>query len=115
MNIYVGNLSYNTTEDQLREAFEAYGQVTSATVIKDKYSGRSRGFGFVEMPSNEEAQAAIAGLNGAEMDGRTLTVNEARPRSEQGRGGGGGGRRGGGRGRGGGGGGRRDERRDWNE
>lgn len=118
MNIYVGNLSYNTTEDLLREAFEAYGQVTSATVIKDKYSGRSRGFGFVEMPSSEEAQAAIAGLNGAEMDGRTLTVNEARPRSEQGRGGGGGGRRGGGRGRGGGGGGRRDdrrERRDWDE
>ena len=116
MNIYVGNLSYNTTDDQLREAFEAYGQVTSATVIKDKYSGRSRGFGFVEMPSNEEAQAAIVGLNGAEMDGRSLTVNEARPRSE--RGGGGGGRRGGGRGRGGGGGGRRDdrrERRDWDE
>ncbi|MEJ2261882.1 MAG: RNA-binding protein [Anaerolineales bacterium] len=115
MNIYVGNLSYSTTEDQLREAFEAYGQVDSATVIKDKYSGRSRGFGFVEMPSNEEAQAAIAGLNGAEVDGRTLTVNEARPRSERG---GGGGRRGGGRGRGGGGGGRRDDRRehrDWDE
>lgn len=122
MNIYVGNLSYNTTEDLLREAFEAYGQVTAATVIKDKYSGRSRGFGFVEMPSSEEAQAAIAGLNGADMDGRTLTVNEARPRSEQRRGGGGGGGRrgggGGGRGRGGGGGGRHDdqrERRDWDE
>jgi RNA recognition motif-containing protein len=82
MNIYVGNLSYDTTEDDLRIAFERFGQVTSATLIKDKYTGKSRGFGFVEMPSNEEAQAAIQGLNGTELTGRTLTVNEARPRDE---------------------------------
>src|SRR3972149_5244572 len=87
MNIYVGNLSYDTTEDDLRMAFERFGQVTSATLIKDKYTGKSRGFGFVEMPSDEEAQAAIQGLNGTELTGRTLTVNEARPRTE-GRGGG---------------------------
>ncbi len=114
MNIYVGNLSYQTTEEELKEAFAAFGEVASATVIKDKFTGRSRGFGFIEMTSNEEAQAAIAALNGSEMAGRTITVNEARPRSE---GRGGGGRRGGGRGRGGG---RRDERRDrgrqdWND
>jgi len=84
MNIYVGNLSYDTTEDDLRMAFERFGQVTSATLIKDKYTGKSRGFGFVEMPSNEEAQAAIQGLNGTELTGRTLTVNEARPREEGG-------------------------------
>ena len=101
MNIYVGNLSFETTEGDLRQAFEAFGQVTSATIIKDKYSGESRGFGFVEMPTKTEAQAAIDGLNGKELKGRTLNVNEARPRSE--------GRRGGG----GGGGGKRGGRRSW--
>lgn len=94
MNIYVGNLSYEVTEEDLRLAFEAFGQVESAAVIKDKYSGQSKGFGFVEMPSNDEAQAAIDDLNGKEMKGRAISVNEARPRTEN-RGGGGG--RGGGR------------------
>ena len=93
MNIYVGNLPREATEEDLREAFEAFGQVASVAVIKDKFSGESRGFGFVEMPTKAEAQSAIAGLNGKELKGRTLNVNEARPRSE---GGGGGGRRGGG-------------------
>lgn len=96
MNIYVGNLSYATTEDDLRQAFEAFGQVTSASIIKDKFSGQSKGFGFVEMPSQEEAKAAIAGNNGKELKGRNLSVNEARPRTDDRRGGGGGGRRGGG-------------------
>jgi len=107
MNIYVGNLSYGTNEDSLRQTFEPFGEVSSAAVIKDKYSGESRGFGFVEMPSKEDAEKAIAELNGKELDGRALTVNEARPRTERrgGGGGGGGGRRGGG-GYGGGGGGR---------
>jgi RNA recognition motif-containing protein len=82
MNIYVGNLSYNSTDDDLRRAFEGFGEVASATVVKDKATGRSRGFGFVEMTSDEAAQAAIAALNGTEMDGRTLTVNEARPRTD---------------------------------
>jgi RNA recognition motif-containing protein len=86
MNIYVGNLPREATEEHLREAFEAFGQVASATIIKDKFSGESRGFGFVEMPAKAEAQAAIAGLNGKDLRGRTLRVNEARPRSE-GRGG----------------------------
>jgi RNA recognition motif-containing protein len=95
MNIYVGNLSYEVTEEDLRGAFEAFGQVQSATIIKDKYSGESKGFGFVEMPSKAEAQSAIDGLNGKELKGRTLNVNEARPRSEGRRGGGGGGRGGG--------------------
>lgn len=99
MNIYVGNLSRQATEADLREAFQAFGEVGSVTIIKDKFSGESRGFGFVEMSSKAEAQAAIEGMNGKEFKGRTLTVNEARPRPE----GGGGGRRGGG----GGGGGRR--------
>ena len=110
MNIYVGNLAREVTEDDLRQAFEAFGQVESATVIKDKYSGESRGFGFVEMPTKAEAEAAITDLNGNELKGRTLNVNQARPRSEGGGGGGGGGggRRGGGGGPGGGpGGGRR--------
>jgi len=99
MNIYVGNLSYTVTEDELRQAFEAFGQVTSASIIKDKFSGQSKGFGFVEMPSSEEAQAAINALNGKEMKGRSLNVNEARPRTDDRRqgGGGGGGRRSGGR------------------
>ncbi len=95
MNIYVGNLSRDVTEEDLREAFEAFGQVASVSVITDKFSGESRGFGFVEMPVQAEAQSAIDELNGKEMKGRTLTVNEARPRSEKRRGGGG--RRGGGR------------------
>jgi len=94
MNIYVGNLSYEVTEEDLRLAFEPFGQVESATIIKDKYSGESKGFGFVEMPAKAEAQSAIDGLNGKELKGRALNVNEARPRSEARRGGGG---RGGGR------------------
>ena len=88
MNIYVGNLSREVTEEDLRKAFEAFGQVASATIIKDKYSGQSRGFGFVEMSAKAEAQSAITGLNGKELKGRMLNVNEARPRSESGRGGG---------------------------
>ena len=95
MNIYVGNLSYNATEENLRQAFEAIGQVSSATIVKDKYSGQSKGFGFVDMPSAEEARSAINQLNGKELKGRTLNVNEARPRTEGGRGGEGGGRGGG--------------------
>ena len=101
MKIYAGNLSYQVTEDDLRQAFESFGQVESAAIIKDKYSGQSKGFGFIEMPSKAEAQSAIDGLNGKELKGRTLNVNEARPRTESrgGRGGRGGGRggRGGGR------------------
>ena len=96
MNIYVGNLSYDLSEEDLRRAFEAFGQVSSATIVKDKYSGRSKGFGFVEMPSAEEARSAIGQLNGKELKGRTLNVNEARPRPEGGRGGGGRGFEGGG-------------------
>jgi RNA recognition motif-containing protein len=79
MNIFIGNLSYNVTEADLRDAFEAYGQVVSATVIKDKQSGRSKGFGYVEMPVQAEAQSAIAALNGKSLNNRTITVNEARP------------------------------------
>jgi len=106
MNIYVGNLSRDTTEDDLRQAFEAFGQVESTNVIKDKFTGESRGFGFVEMPSQDEAQAAIDGLNDKDLQGRTLKVNQARPRTEN-RGGRGGRGGGGGRGGFGGGGGRR--------
>ena len=94
MNIYVGNLSYEVTEEDLQQAFEAFGQVESVRIIKDKYSGQSKGFGFVEMPAKAEAQSAVNDLNGKELKGRTLNVNEARPRSEGHRGGG---RRGGGR------------------
>ncbi len=92
MNIYVGNMSYGVTEEELRLAFEAFGKVESAAIIKDKYSGQSKGFGFVEMPTKAEAQSAIEGLNGTELKGRTLNVNEARPRTESrgGRGGRGG-------------------------
>ena len=97
MNIYVGNLSYNVSEEDLKTAFEAFGQVASASIIKDKFSGQSKGFGFVEMPSKEEAQAAITGMNGKEMKGRTLNVTEARPRTDDRRGGGGGGGGGGAR------------------
>lgn len=84
MNIFVGNLASNVTEDDLREAFKAYGQVSSATIINDKFTGQSRGFGFVEMPGRAEAQAAITGLNQKDMKGRALNVNEARPRAESG-------------------------------
>ena len=93
MNIYVGNLSRDVAEDELRHAFEAFGQVTSASIITDRFSGESRGFGFVEMANKAEAEAAIAGLNGTELKGRTLNVNEARPRPDKRRGGGGGRRR----------------------
>jgi len=88
MNIYAGNLSRDLTEEELRKAFEAFGQVASATIIKDRFSGESRGFGFVEMPTKAEAESAIADLNGKELNGRTLNVNEARPRSDSPRGGG---------------------------
>ncbi len=109
MNIYVGNLPREITEDEVRQAFEAFGQVTEVRIIADKFSGESKGFGFVEMPSKDEAEKAIEEMNGKDMKGRALNVNEARPKVER-RGGGGGGRRGGfggggGRGRGGGGGG----------
>ena len=99
MNIYIGNLSYEVTEEDLQQAFEAFGQVESVNIIKDKFSGRSKGFGFVEMPDKANAQSAINELNGKEFKGRTLNVNEARPRSEGRRGGRGrgGGRQGGGR------------------
>jgi len=104
MNIYVGNLSYNVTEEDLQQAFAAFGQVASASIIKDQFSGRSKGFGFVEMPVKEEAQAAIAGMNSKMMDDRALNVNEARPRADNRRDGAnrGGGNRGGDRGRSGG-------------
>src|SRR4051794_35220369 len=91
-NIYVGNLPYDTTGDDLVQLFQTYGMVTSGQVIIDKFSGRSRGFGFVEMANDDEAQAAIDALNGTPYGGRPLTVNEARPREERGGGGGGGGR-----------------------
>jgi RNA recognition motif-containing protein len=99
VNIYVGNLSREVTEDELRQAFEAFGQVTSVNIIKDRYSGESRGFGFVEMATRSEAQAAINELNGTSLGERTLSVSEARPRAEGGRRpyGGGGGFGGGGR------------------
>jgi len=84
VNIYVGNLSREVTEDELRKAFEAFGQVTSINIIKDRYSGESRGFGFIEMATKSEAQAAINGLNGTSLGERTLSVSEARPRTEGG-------------------------------
>ena len=82
MNIYVGNLSFDVTEEDLRQAFDPFGQISSVKVITDRYTGGSKGFGFVEMPNNAEAQSAISGLNGKELKGRTLNVSEARPRSE---------------------------------
>jgi RNA recognition motif-containing protein len=94
MNIYVGNLSRETTEEDLRQAFEEFGQVASINIIKDKFSGESRGFGFVEMPSKDEAQTAIEEMNGKELNERAVNVNEARPKSDRGGGGGGGGSRG---------------------
>ncbi len=81
MNIFVGNLNYRLNVDALEEAFAAYGQVDSAKIITDRETGRAKGFGFIEMPNDSEAQAAIDGLNGSEMMGRNLVVNEARPRS----------------------------------
>jgi len=96
MNIYVGNLSQQVTEDELREAFEAFGEVTSVNIIKDKYSGESKGFGFIEMPKKEEATTAMEELNSSELKGKTINVNEAKPRSDNRRGGGGGRQRGGG-------------------
>ncbi len=107
-NIFVGNLSFNTNEDELRQLFESYGQVDRVSIMTDRDTGRSRGFGFVEMASNEDGDKAITALNGSQVGGRTINVNEARPKTERSGGGGGGG---GGRdrgGRGGGGGGRRD-------
>jgi len=92
MNIYVGNLSYEATDETIREAFESFGQVASARVIKDKYNGQSKGFGFVEMPGEAQGQAAIRSLNGKELLGKEVTVSEARPRTDQGRSGGQGGR-----------------------
>lgn len=103
--LYVGNLSFDTTEGDIRSLFEACGSVTSCSLITDKFTGKSRGFAFVEMSSSEEAAKAISDLHGKDFDGRALTVNEAKPREDRPRGGGGGG---GGYGGGGGGGGRRD-------
>ena len=88
MNIYVGNISWDLTEEDLRSAFEPHGQVSSARIITDKYTGRSRGFGFVEMPEKAEAEAAISNLNGKDLKGREIVVNEVRPRQEGSRGGG---------------------------
>jgi RNA recognition motif-containing protein len=99
MKIYIGNMSFNTTEDTVRQAFETYGEITSINLISDRDTGRPKGFGFVEMANDEHAKAAIAGLNGTEIDGRAVNVNEARPRPEGGnRGGNRGGYRGGNRG-----------------
>jgi len=123
MDIYVGNLAYSTNDESLKSAFGAYGEVTSARVVSDRMTGRSKGFGFVEMPDRTQAQAAIDALNGKELDGRTLRVNESQPKPREerggsggfrgGAGGGGGGFRGGaGGGRGGAGGGRGGERRE---
>jgi cold-inducible RNA-binding protein len=83
MNIYVGNLSYGMSEDELRDAFGAFGEVSSVKILMDRETGRSRGFGFVEMPNKSEAEAAIAQLNGKEVGGRALRINEARPREQQ--------------------------------
>ena len=104
--MYVGNLSYNTSSSELEQLFGQHGTVQSAEIIQDRDTGRSKGFGFVQMGSDEEAQAAIAALNGQDLDGRALTVNEAKPREDRPRGGGGGGGGRGGYGGGGGGGGR---------
>ena len=82
MNVYVGNLSYDLSEDDLKQAFEEFGEVTSAKIISDRYSGRSKGFGFVEMTSDDEGKAAIEALSGKELSGRTMVVNEARPKPQ---------------------------------
>jgi len=89
MNIYVGNLSYQSTEDELRDLFAEFGDVVSAKLIVDKFTGQSKGFGFVEMSNNSEAQKAMDELNGRDVNGRSITVNQARPRQERSRGGGG--------------------------
>jgi RNA recognition motif-containing protein len=83
MNIFVGNLSFQVTDAEIRKAFEAYGQVTTANVIMDKFTGKSRGFGFVEMPNANEAKAAIEGLNNKDLNGRAIRVNEAQPRADR--------------------------------
>jgi len=98
-NIFVGNLNFNTSEDDLRQMFEAHGQVDRVSIMTDRETGRSRGFGFVEMANSEEAERAIAALNGTQLGGRTLNVNEARPKPERSGGGGGRDRERGGRGR----------------
>ena len=103
-NIFVGNLSYGATEDSVRAMFEAYGTVDRVSIVTDRDTGQARGFGFVEMSVNAEADRAIAELNGRDLDGRTLNINEARPKEDRG------GSRGGGGGYGGGGGGRRNNR-----
>jgi RNA recognition motif-containing protein len=113
MKLYVGNISFNTTNQDLNELFGAVGTVSSANIIEDRETGRSRGFGFVEMGSQEDGEKAIAELNGKELDGRTLKVNEAKPRENGGGGGGGGGFRGGRGGGGGGGGNYRTSSRDF--
>ena len=119
MKIFVGNLSHRVTQDALQQLFETFGQVDTTEIIRDKFTGESKGFAFVEMPSKDEAQAAMSGLNGRDMDGKALTVNEARPRNNDRRGGGGERRFGsGGNRRGGGGGERRfggggGNRRSW--
>ena len=116
MDIYVGNLAYSTNDESLRSAFAAYGEVASARVVSDRMTGRSKGFGFVEMPDRTQAQAAIDGLNGQDLDGRTLRVNESQPKPrEERRGGFGGGAGGGFRGGRGGGGGRGGDRRESRE
>jgi RNA recognition motif-containing protein len=89
MNVYVGNLPWGLSEEDLREAFEAFGEVASVKIIQDKFTGRSRGFGFVEMPNNEEGEAAISALNGKDFKGREIVVNQARPRRDDQGGGGG--------------------------
>jgi len=96
MNIYVGNLSFDASEEDLQKLFSGFGQVSSVTIVKDKYSGQPRGFGFIEMPERSEAQAAIENLNGKELLGRSINVSEARPRTDRGGrpGGGQGGRKG---------------------
>ncbi len=101
MNLYIGNLSWSVTDNELQETFEAFGEVTSCKIVKDKMTNRSKGFAFVEMPNDAEANAAISGLNGQDLKGRAISVNEARPREERPQGGGGyrgggGGSRGGG-------------------
>ena len=94
MNIYIGNLSFDTTEDQLRQAFESFGEVSTVNIVTDKYTGKPRGFAFVEMSGKDESNAAISGLNGHELNGRTMSVNEAKPRAQSGgRSGGNGGNR----------------------
>lgn len=92
MNIFVGNLSFKTNDDDLHHAFSAYGEVASARVVSDRMTGQSRGFGFVEMPNQAQAESAISALNGADLGGRTISANEARPKEDRPRSGGGGGR-----------------------